>query len=214
MAALFLLRGRVVVLAIASAVGLMVLALVLLGPALSHVAATSSNPLVQHQATGLGNPLSESGSTLPTHARAFVQGVLDGVRHPLGQGTGISTIAADKLGNGTGRTLVQLAGTTESIRGTDTDVSNVFLSFGILGGLIYVAMLIIIARRVVIRYARSRDPLVLAVIGLMVVTSLEWLTGGRYFAAALTWFVFGWASRREPVRTPAPVTPPTPTWSR
>jgi hypothetical protein len=195
MTALAMLRGRAVVIAIATAVAVTTAALVVLGPVLSQAAATSSNPLVEHQASGLANPFDQSDSTLQTHFSAFGQGVEDGITHPLGLGTGVSTIAADTIGNGGGRTQVSLDGSVESIRGTDTDISNTFESLGVVGGVVYLAILAIIAVRLLRRYSRLRDPLTLAVIGLMVVMTLQWLRGGLYAVSALTWFMAGWVTR-------------------
>jgi hypothetical protein len=200
MAALAVLGGRKAAFAIAGAVAITLGAFVALGPIFSHAAATSSNPLVQHEAIGLANPLSRSNSTLRTHLSAFEQGIKDGFVHPLGLGTGTSTIAADTLGNGR-RTHVVYDGAVESIRGTDTDVSNTFESFGMLGGVVYLSILAVLAVRLLRRYARLRDPLTLAVIGLGVVMTLQWLRGGLYAVSAVTWFMFGWAARPATLRS-------------
>jgi hypothetical protein len=194
MAPMMILRGRMAAVGVGCSVALVVAGFIALRPVLSHVAAQSSNPLVQHQASGLANPLSSS-STFGTHLSAFEKGIADGFVHPFGLGTGSSTIAADVLGNGANRTKVVFEGFTESIRGTDTDVSNVFESFGFIGGGVYLAILAILAMRLLRRYLLLRDPVTLAVIGLGIVMTLQWLRSGLYAVSAVTWFMFGWAAR-------------------
>jgi hypothetical protein len=215
MIVLRVLRGRAVVIALVGAAALTVAVFVVASPFLDHTAASSSNPLVEHEASGLGNPFSQQSSTFSTHLSAFGQGLSDGVHHPLGEGTGISTIAADTLGSGAGRSLVTLNGAQESIRGTDTDVSNTFESFGLIGGAVYLAIIVMIGVRLLRRYSITRDDLLLAVIGLFVVMGFQWLRGGLYAVSGLTWFLFGWAARtiqpglaREAGRTTAEPAPP------
>jgi hypothetical protein len=205
MCALLIARGRAIWIAIPAAAAVTAGAFVLGSSLLSHAAASSGNPLIAHEASGLANPLSGSNSTLGTHLTAFEKGVEDGFTHPLGLGTGVSTAAADTLGNGGDRTQVVYAGSVESIRGTDTDISNVFESFGFIGGFAYLMILALIAVRLLRRYARVRDALTLAIIGLAVVMTLQWLRGGLYAVSALTWFLFGWASRPEPEPAGSPV---------
>ena len=192
-------RGRQALLLILAGAAVTFGALIAAGPYLADHAAGSSNPLVAHQADGLGNPLDENSSTLLTHLRAMQGGIGYGVRHPLGQGTGATTIAADSLGgaNGPAKNTVEHNGYTENLRGTDADVSNVFMGLGLAGGLVYLGALLAIARRMLRRWQRRRDPVVLAVIGCWIVLFLEWLRGEQYAVAALIWFLAGWATRSD-----------------
>ena len=191
-------RGRQAGLLIGGAALLTVGLLIVAGPLISRVAGGSSNPLVAHQANGLGNPLDEDDSTVLTHFRALEHGIVSGFTNPIGMGTGASNTAADSLGGGAvAKTTVDNGGYEEEVRGTDTDIGNVFLSFGAVGGLVYVALLWTLARALVRRYARWRDPVLLAVIGYEVVLIAEWLRGEQYAIAALTWFLIGWATRSQ-----------------
>src|SRR5204863_7003616 len=88
-------------------------------------------------------------------------------------------------------------GTAESLRGTDADISNVFLSLGAPGGFVYVALLLVLARALLRRYSRWRDPILLGVIGFSVLLSFEWLRGEQYAISALTWFLLGWATASQ-----------------
>ena len=69
-------------------------------------------------------------STLLTHVDLVVGGFEEGVLHPFGQGTAVTNIAADRFGIGS-RT-----------KGTEVDVSNAFVSLGLVGGLLFVALVI------------------------------------------------------------------------
>ncbi|MEA2220465.1 MAG: hypothetical protein QOJ35_3091 [Solirubrobacteraceae bacterium] len=200
MTILRVLKGRRALVPILAAVLVTGGLLLVAGPLLSRVAAGSSDPAVAHQGSGLGNPLDESSSTLPTHFRAFRQGIESGVRNPLGQGTGAASHTADTLGSsGTTpqKTTVDDNGADESLRGTDADISNVFLSLGAAGGFVYLALLCVLARALLRRYGRWRDPILLGIIGFSVLLSFEWLRGEQYAISALTWFLLGWATRSQ-----------------
>lgn len=197
--------GRRAGLIVVGGLVVMVGLLVALGPLLSSAASSSSNPLVAHEAGGLGNPLSGSSSTLPTHFSAFTNGIEFGITHPQGEGTGATTIAADTLGGGGSAAAnpVILNGYAENAHGTDIDVSNIFQGLGLLGGVAYVALLWTLARRLLARYRSTRDPLLLAVIGLELVLTGEWLQGQQYAVSALAWFLIGWATRPTPEPPPS-----------
>jgi hypothetical protein len=200
MTILFVFEGRWALLLILAGVGLTIGALVVLGPLLSAAAAGSSDPLVAHQGGGLGNPLDEDASTLPTHFRAFRSGIESGLRNPLGQGTGAASHTADSLGSSAAapaKTTIDNNGSDESLRGTDADISNVFLSLGAAGGLVYLALLFVLARALLRRFSRWKDPILLGVIGFSVLLSFEWLRGEQYAISALTWFLLGWATRSQ-----------------
>jgi hypothetical protein len=207
MVCLRLLRGRAALLAVLGAVAITIGALVVLGPLLSRAGSTSTNPLVSHQAKALGNPLREGDSTLLTHFRAFRTGIEEGIVHPLGHGTGSTNAAADRLGDdrSAGRVQVQNSGSIELVRGTDIDVSNVFFGMGIVGGLLYVAILIVVGREVLRGYGRTRDPAMLATIGFGIASLGQWLSGGHYLLAPFFWLLIGWATRNVPPAPPAAV---------
>jgi hypothetical protein len=164
-------------------VGALFAASALFGPALDRAAGRSSNPLVSHQVGGLLHPLDPDKSTLLTHWDQFKSGVSAGFTDPLGKGTGATSIAATKIGGVKGA-------------GTEVDISDAFVSLGLLGGLLFAVILVVTFRRVTSLYAVRNDPALLAVTGLLVVTLGQWLNGGYYAVAPLTWFLIGWATRR------------------
>jgi hypothetical protein len=142
----------------------------------------SANPFVTRQVSGLTNPLDPEHSTLLTHLDLVSGGIEEGITHPFGQGTAVTNIAADRFGIGT------------SAKGTEVDVSNAFVSLGLLGGLLFVAIIVVTFRRIVISYLRRPDPVMLAVLALLIVPAGQWLNGGHYALAPLTWFLIGWAT--------------------
>jgi hypothetical protein len=141
---------------------------------------TSENPLVQHQVSGVTDPLNSSDSTLLIHIDMFLKGVDFGLSHPLGVGVGVIGGAA-KLNSG-------LGGSTE------IDVSNAFVSSGVVGGLLYVVLLAVVALRGIQGWFAGRDTL-LGVLGIMVSTAGQWLIGGHYLLAPLTWLLIGHLAR-------------------
>ena len=153
----------------------------LLGPALDRAAGRSSSHLVSHQVGGLLNPLDPEQSTLIGHWELFANGVASGFERPLGRGPGANNNAARAGGGG----------------GTDVDISDTFVNLGFAGGLLLVAIFVITLRRVVSAYFARGDVLLLAVMGLLVVTLGHWLNGGHYALAPLTWLCIGWATRKH-----------------
>ena len=162
----------------------------LFGAGLDRAAGRSSNPLVSHQVGGLLHPLDPEKSTLLTHWGLFKHGVIEGFTNPIGRGTGVTSLAASKFGG-------------NAAAGTEVDVSNAFVGLGLIGGLVFVGILAITFRRVISLYRARRDPAVLAIAGLLVVTLGQWLNGGYYAVAPLTWFLIGWATRQPASAAPA-----------
>lgn len=152
------------------------------GPSLDRATHQSSNALVSHQLGGLLNPLDPQKSTLIAHLGLVGSGFSQGLHHPFGRGTGVTNIAATKLSG-------KSNGTSE------IDVTDAFISLGLAGGLMYLVAIAITFKTVIRRYAATRDPLVFAIAGLLVVTLGQWLSGGQYTVSSLTWFLIGWVTR-------------------
>jgi hypothetical protein len=159
-------------------------ALQVLGPSLAARARGSGNPLVAHQVGGVIDPLNPKQSTLLVHLALVGNGIRLAATHPLGVGTAATNIASVKLGGGYN------AGAA-----TEVDVSNAFVALGIPGGFLYLAIIVLVLRLTARRYLNDRDPLVLAVLGLLIVTLGQWLNGGNYVLAPLVWLMIGWATR-------------------
>lgn len=166
---------------VVAGIGVTLGVLALAAPLLDRTASNSSDPLISHQLEGLAHPFDSDKSTLGTHWGLFADGVASGFRKPLGYGTGSTNLAAAKLGG------------SEAPAGTENDVSNVFVGLGLFGGLIYLVLIAAVMRRVATAYARRRDFLALALFGILLATLGQWLNGGHYALAPLTWLLVGWA---------------------
>lgn len=118
----------------------------------------------------------EQGSSANVHLRLMMHGFKQGFSYPLGLGLGATTKAAAKFG--TGR------------RNTEVDISNVFVSTGVIGGVIYLIVIFWVFLTAVRYWRRTRSRLALALLGLPVLTILGWLSG-MYVITTLIWLCIG-----------------------
>jgi hypothetical protein len=159
-------------------------------PVLAEFSTRSGSDLVTHQLEGIARPFDEDTSTLHTHLDLIREGVAKGLRQPLGQGTGSTTPAASKFGSGG-------EGTESGGEGTEFDFSNMFVSLGLPGGLLFLGIVGTAMVRIARRYVYRRDPLLLGIIGLAIVTLGTWLNGAHYALTPLLWVMLGWATRPD-----------------
>jgi len=156
--------------------------------------------LLAHQVEGLLNPTDASKSTAAGHVALGAAGVLEGAASVAGKGLGATTLAASKFGEG--------------VFNSEMDVGNMFYSLGILGGLLYLAIVAQVLRQAVGLWRRRRRPADLALLGALVATLLAWLLGGEYSIAAIVWFLVGALDRAhlepegERATLPRPARPP------
>lgn len=141
----------------------------------------ASTALLGHQFGGLANPFSAKTSTLNGHVAEMVSGVTSAFTQPLGHGTGSITIAASKYGG--------------SVQGTEVDLGNVGVAFGIAGLLAFLVVFLGGLRLTYRLAAARRDWLAVAALGVLFATAGQWLNGGEYAVAWLPWLVLGWADR-------------------
>jgi hypothetical protein len=137
--------------------------------------------LTAHQVQGLSSPFSSEDSTLGAHLSLLGQGFHTAVHNPVGLGIGSVTIAGSKYG---GQAV-----------GTEVDPGNAATALGFPG---LIAYLVVAAAGFFKAYSLAvhrRDALSLAALGILTVTSLQWLNGGQYAVAFLVWFVLGWVDR-------------------
>jgi hypothetical protein len=131
----------------------------------------------ERQLVGLSNPLDPQTSTLQGHVGLVGRSFAGLVSAPLGQGTATITIAGQRFG--------------ESQVG-DTDLADAAIAFGILGVAVYLILAVRLFRQAHLLAVRRGDALGFAAIGIVVVSSLQWLNGGLYAASFLAWLTFGW----------------------
>ncbi|HTJ73911.1 MAG TPA: hypothetical protein VL337_00965 [Acidimicrobiales bacterium] len=152
----------------------------------ARVGGSKTSNLLGRQVTGLADPFNsdERVSTLPVHLRLIWDGLRSAVHNPVGQGFGSVTIAGERLG-----------GATAS---TEADPSNVAVALGIPGLAAYV-WVVVFGLRLAFRRARAeRSFRTLAALGILLVTFLQWLTGGNYATAIFPWLLLGWLDRPSP----------------
>ena len=149
-----------------ASIAIALVALQALGPSLSADASSSGSDLVSHQVGGITNPLNPRESTLLTHVGLVGSGLHEGLTHPLGQGTAATNLAAGRFGS-------------NASQPTEVDISNQFVGLGLVGGLAYLVVVILVLVRAVRGYFAGQD-LLLPVLGLLIVGAGQWLTGGHY----------------------------------
>jgi hypothetical protein len=168
---------RAVLAVVACTVGF-VLAFTFARGTLQETAASSSDPLVSHQLAGLADPFNEDTSTLSMHLTMFQEGIRSGLLDPFGHGITSTTLAGAEFGS-------------EEAASTEVDVSNAFVGLGTVGGLAYLALVIVVFRAALIVAVHRSDAVSLAVLGTLVVALGQWLNGGFYAVSPLIWFIAG-----------------------
>ncbi|MDA8259957.1 MAG: hypothetical protein M0Z99_30700 [Betaproteobacteria bacterium] len=133
--------------------------------------------LVAHQVEGLTHPLNPQTSTLQLHWHYLKQGLISGFTHPLGQGLGASTLAAQKFG-GHGQS-------------TEVDFGDMLVDLGFGGGFLYLALMARVLWQVWQRWRFQRECSALLILGVLVVTGAAWLIAGQYEISALVWLLIG-----------------------
>jgi hypothetical protein len=164
-------------------------------PRLQQEARTSQSDLVQHQLGGVADPLNSNQSTLTLHARKVRDGVVRGFHQPLGQGTGITS----------------LAGYSESNSyTTEIDVSNAFVSLGLVGGVLYLVVIGTAFSETARLYWQQRAIAPLLVLSALIVSLGQWLNGGHYAVSAIIWFLLGWVASERARALAAEAAPASP----
>jgi cell division protein FtsW (lipid II flippase) len=153
--------------------------------ALEQRAATSSDPLVSHQLSGLADPFNKQTSTLHAHSTLFQGGLMSGVMDPLGHGITSTNLAGSKIGN------------QDNSSNTEVDISNVFVSLGTFGGLAYLALNLLVLRAAMRAAVRHRDAVSLAALGALVLMFGQWLNGGYWAVSPLIWATAGFVVAGE-----------------
>jgi hypothetical protein len=160
----------------------------LLAFALSQVSSgnqkTAAGASAEHQVEGLEHPLDSKHSTAGMHASMFLMGFTKGFSYPIGYGLGSVTMGASKLG------------TDSTIGGsTEIDVSDAFVSMGIVGGLLYLYTIYLVLRQALVFGRTAPKYLGLPALGILAALGGSWIAVGQYGIGPLVWFVIGSLSR-------------------
>jgi hypothetical protein len=181
-----LLAGSVRRMVVILVVGLLAIGLLdqLVAPHLLNVAEdATTDPLIAHEAGGLGDPLNPKQSTAQIHVEQVTSGFLLSLNHPLGLGTAGTNLAGLRVGE-------------DAAVGAEVDIPNEFIGLGILGGLLYVAVVVLALRGAIRLALRHREVVSLGVVGILMVGFGQWLNGGYYAFAPILWLLIGAVARR------------------
>jgi hypothetical protein len=141
---------------------------------------------ITHQVGGLTHPLDAKKSTAGMHGSMFLIGLSRGLTNPLGLGLGAATLGSGKFG-----------GDESSAGSSEVDISDVYSSLGLVGGLIYSFLAFLIVRAA-LEYSQSAPKESgLPVLGILVATGGGWLALGQYGMTPLVWLLIGVLSRAQ-----------------
>ncbi|PEN12816.1 hypothetical protein CRI94_12485 [Longibacter salinarum] len=118
-----------------------------------------------------------AGGTVAIHGHLFWIGIKSGFTDPLGKGIGATTLAASKYGDSGGS--------------TEKDLSDMFKGGGLIGGFLYLCILVLVAVKAVRYWQRERSLIGLVFVGMLAFTGLSWLKPGFYVLTPLTWLTIG-----------------------
>lgn len=149
----------------------------------------TTQTLLEHQKRGILAPLDRKQSSGGTHIRQIFNGLWRSLRNPLGQGLGVTTIAAGKAG--------------QQSEGSEFDISDIFISCGIVGGVTYTFIVVMSARTSAMLWHNHRHLVLLCIFALTVSNVGGWLMGARYAGSMIIWFLIGSMDRLEAVRLAA-----------
>ncbi|TFE22640.1 hypothetical protein [Cohnella luojiensis] len=140
----------------------------------------TENDLIYHSVVGLTDPMGEESTTLG-HYNLMIDGFLKGFTNPLGHGLGSTTIAAGKFSG--------------SAVSSEVDLSNKFLATGIVGGILY---LIIMIKILFIAFKQANSSIVhLVILGVLFSQAGQWLNGGHYSVVGLIWIMIGYLDKNS-----------------
>ncbi len=106
----------------------------------------------------------------------MVQGIVSSLSTPLGLGVGAVSVAT-RFGG--------------AAAGTEVDPGNAAVALEIPGLVLYLIIAGAVLWRAYGLARRRTDFLSLALLGVILVTSLQWLNGGQYAVAWIVWMAFG-----------------------
>ncbi len=159
----------------------------------SSGAPTAQGLSTQHQIEGLQHPLDSKKSTAGLHIKMFLGGFAQGLSYPIGSGLGSVTLSSTRLGGSD----AEVSGSTE------VDISDAFVSMGLVGGLLYLYIIYVIIRRAVNFGRTAPRYLGLPTLALLAAMVGNWIALGQYATGPLIWFLIGSLARHN-VEAPQP----------
>jgi hypothetical protein len=140
---------------------------------------SAAQQAISHQAGGLSHPLDEHYSTASIHQTLVLHAIGEGFSYPIGHGLGATTLASSKFGS------------NEKTGSSEVDFSDMFISLGALGGLLYLFVIWATAREALEYTKAVKRSVSLPVLAVLTCTLASWLIGGQYSTASLVFFLIG-----------------------
>ncbi|BDI33117.1 hypothetical protein CCAX7_51680 [Capsulimonas corticalis] len=144
---------------------------------------STTSALVKHQTDGILNPTDGSKSTVGVHMNLAAGGFLKGFTTPIGYGLGSTTLASTKFSN--------------EGNNSEIDITNVFTALGFVGGFLYLAFLILSFALAIKMWHKTRIPVLLSVLAILIVYLGQWLIGGEYTTSMIVWTCLGALDRSQ-----------------
>jgi hypothetical protein len=140
---------------------------------------SAAQDALAHQLGGLAHPFDQKYSSAGLHSNMVLTGFTEGVMSPLGHGLGSTTFAARKFGS-------------DSEQGSsELDFSDMFISLGVVGGVLYIAVAAF-GIRAGLRYVGETPLRIgLPVLAILIATLGGWLIEGQYSTCTIVFFVLG-----------------------
>jgi hypothetical protein len=181
--------------ALATLFGVLAFALSQVGGGGSANPGSAAGFSAQHQVQGLAHPLDSKKSTAGLHAMYFWGGIKEGITYPVGYGLG-SITGGQRLGDSDD--------TSDRVGNTEVDLSDTFVTMGLLGGFLYLYIILLIVRRTI--YFGRNAPKAVGLPTLAVLAAMvgSWIALGQYAMGPLIWFMIGGLVRfSDPVHVTA-----------
>jgi hypothetical protein len=174
--------------ALAVGIGLAAFALSQLSSGSSGTEKSAAGYSTDHQLEGLQHPLDSKHSTAGLHTTMFLGGFITGFTNPIGYGLGVTTLGSGRLGG------------DETITGSsEVDISDAFISMGIIGGLLYLYTIFLIVRQALAFGSTAPKYLGLPALAILAAMGGGWIALGQYGIGPLVWLVIGVLSRHSAI---------------
>ncbi len=160
---------------------------------------TAAGFSAEHQVQGLAHPLDSKKSTAGLHVTYFLGGFKQGFTSPVGFGLGAITLGGGKFGDSG-------SGDDDSAVPSEIDISDSFVSLGLIGGLLYVSAIFLIIRRAISFGQSAPKSLGLPAIAILASMGGAWIALGQYGMGPLLWFIIGCLVRDTDQTSPKAVT--------
>jgi hypothetical protein len=140
---------------------------------------SAAQDALMHQLGGLAHPFDKKYSSAGLHTNMIAMGFLEGFTSPLGHGLGSTTIAARKFA-------------TDSDWGSsELDFSDMFISLGLAGGLLYLGVAVFGMRAAFKYFRETKLSVGIPVLAILLATLGGWLIDGQYSTCSLVFFILG-----------------------